>query len=49
MTLYFWGLLVLRKFDRNILSFIFFLSSVDFHSLTLQLPIQTQHSVVPEL
>ena len=25
------------------------LSSVDFHTLTLQLPIQTQNSVAPEL
>ena len=46
-----WGVLVLLKFDKNILSFIFYgvLFSVDFHTLTLQLPIQTQNSVVPEL
>ena len=36
----------LKKFEFRILCS---LSSVDFHTLTLQLPIQTQNSVVPEL
>ena len=41
------GVLVLLKFtERQIL---WSLYSVDFHTLTLQLPIQTLHSVTPEL
>ena len=43
--------LVLLKFDKKILSFqiLWSLSSVDFHTLTLQLPIQAPNSVAPEL
>ena len=42
-----WGVPVLLKFIEG--QILWSLSLVDFHNFTLQLPIQTLHSVAPEL